>query len=146
MKKLIFIFALLAFLPLNVHAENIFNETDAFTVAKAVKLGRGTNGNTYSSGTLDRSGSGAELLKSCDKNCRSCNEETGTCSVCKSGYYLKNNACSACPANAACSNGIAFICNDRYYKSADKCASICTNVSCTAGTTPQAQANSCCCY
>ena len=145
MKKLAFIFAMLTFLPFIARAEIVLNETDAFTVAKAVKLGRGSSVGAYSSGTFGNSGSGAKLAKDCDKNCASCDTGTGTCSACKSGYYLTNNACSTCPANATCSNGIAFICNDKYYKSSDKCVGICTGVSCISGTSAKAENNSCCC-
>lgn len=146
MKKMIFIFAILAFLPLTSHAENILNETGAFTIAKAVKLGRGSGVSAYSSGKLNNSGGQTNLAKDCDKSCASCDRGTGKCSACKSGYYLTNNTCLTCPANATCSNGIAFICNDKYYKSGDSCVTICTNVSCSSGTSPTPTNNSCCCY
>ena len=93
MKKLAFIFAMLTFLPFIARAENVLNKTDAFTVAKAVKLGRGSSVGAYSSGTFGNSGSGTKLAKDCDKNCASCDTGTGTCYACKSGYYLTKNAC-----------------------------------------------------
>lgn len=146
MKKMMFIFTMLVFLPLTSHAENILNETGAFTIAKAVKLGRGSSVSAYSSGKFGNSGSGTKLAKSCVRNCASCNQETQECSVCRSGYYLTNGTCSSCPANATCLNGIAFICNDEYYQSSNQCVSICTGVRCVSGTTATPTNNRCCCF
>ena len=154
MKKLFLFAAFSALLPFALQAEEIFQNSSAFYVAKVVKLGRGDASATYFSGSLKDPSSSvghAELLEECDDNCRenSCNRQNGVCSACKSGYYLKNNICLTCPENASCSNGVTFICNNSYYKassSASSCSPICANVSCAAGTSPTASANSCCCY
>lgn len=53
-----------------------------------------------------------------------CETQNGnTCTKCKSGYYLLNNACLACPTNATCSGTSGFICKSGYYRSGDKCLS-----------------------
>ena len=146
MKKLFFILAVLSFLPFTANAKNTFNDNDAFVIAKVVKLGRGSTNSFYSSNSLAGNSSGkSELLKTCDKNCASCNTQNGVCGHCKSGYYLKNNVCVTCPGNATCSNGIAFVCNNKYYKLDDSCVAICTNVKCISGTSSKANDNSCCC-
>ena len=153
MKKLFLFAAFSALLPFALQAEEIFQNSSAFYVAKVVKLGRSSSSafsagsNIFNTGSMGH----AELLEECDDNCRenSCNRQNGVCSACKSGYYLKNNICLTCPENASCSNGVTFICNNSYYKassSASSCSPICANVSCAAGTSPTASANSCCCY
>lgn len=147
MKKLFFILAVLSFLPFKATANSVFDNNHSFVIAKAVKLGRSASKNIYSSSNLNNSGAGkSELAKTCDKNCADCNTLNGVCGHCKSGYYLKNNVCVTCPDNATCSNGIAFMCNNKYYKVNDVCLSICSNINCSSGTSPQAEANSCCCY
>ena len=146
MKKLFLILAVLSFLPFKATANSVSDNNNSFVIARAVKLGRSTSKSIYSSANLNNSGAGkAELAKTCDENCVSCNTQNGVCGHCKSGYYLKNNVCVTCPGNATCFNGIAFVCNNKYYASGDSCVAICTNVKCISGTTPKANNNSCCC-
>ena len=153
MKKLILFAAFSALLPFALQAEEIFQNSSAFYVAKAVKLGRSSSSAFAAGSNVFNTGSTghAELLKECDDNCleNSCNRKNGVCGACKSGYYLRGNTCVPCPANASCANGVTFICNNNYYKassSASSCSAICANVSCSAGTSPTSSANSCCCY
>ena len=151
MKKLFLFAAFSALLPFALQAEEIFQNSSAFYVAKVVKLGRGDASATYFSGSLEDPSSSvghAELLEECDDNCRenSCNRQNGVCSACKSGYYLKNNTCTKCPANASCSNGTSFVCGNYFTESTDSCLSICSNVTCVPGTTPYTQTDRCCCY
>lgn len=146
MKKATFILILLFVFALSTPAKSIFNDKEAFSITKAVKLGRSKLGNSfYSLPSGNKNNVKTEQLKQCDKNCNSCDTKTGICSYCKSGYYLKNNICENCPSNASCSNGIAFTCNDYYYQNNDSCVDICTNVSCANGS-PSRSKISCCCH
>ena len=137
MKKLLLTFIPLSLLSFVVHAQTPLIDKEAFTIARAVKLGRGSGTEDFFLSTLN-SFSSAELDKSsekyCDENCRNCNKETGICSFCTSGYYLKDNMCLLCPDNASCSNGEVFVCNNKYYKYENSCISICSNVKCITGT------------
>lgn len=142
MKKLMFIFTMLVFLPLTSHAEQPLKNNEAFIVAKAVKLGRG---NAYSTVGLNSLRPETSLAKDCDPNCLSCDETTGVCSKCKSDRYLKNNLCMVCPDNAVCYGDSSFSCNDEYYQSSNQCISICTGVRCVSGTTATPTNNRCCC-
>ena len=84
MKKYLLILAAFLLMPSVGSAETVFNDTGAFAIAKAVKLGRG---NAYSvSGMAELAGK-TELTKEipCDKNCTSCDNTTGTCSNCAGG-------------------------------------------------------------
>ncbi len=147
MKKLLFILAVLSFLPFKATADNVFDNNNSFLIAKAVKLGRGSTNGFYSSSSLaNNSVAKTELLENCDRNCVSCNTQNGVCGHCKAGCFLKNNVCVFCSGNATCSNGIALVCNNKYYKSGDTCIGVCTNVKCISGTSPTIKDYSCCCY
>ena len=110
-------------------------------LAKAVKLGRG---NAYSV-TAHAKISAWETGIDCHDQCKSCDTTTGTCSVCNTGYYLQNNICITCPANAQCDNGLDYVCANTFYKSRDECINICSNITCVDGTLPVASADKCCC-
>ena len=144
MKKLLLILSGLIFFAFESHAEIFLNSSDAFTVAKAVKLGRGHQ--FFYGKTSLNNGNFSSLAKDCEDTCADCDRKTGICSVCKSGYYLKNNTCTKCPANASCSNGTSFVCGNYFTESTDSCLSICSNVTCVPGTTPYTQTDRCCCY
>ena len=122
--------------------------------ARAVKLGRSTGSGTASGyqQVFDGGTSGGTHATFCPANCASCNGSS--CSRCKSGYYLKNGGCQACPANATCSGTETITCNTGFHRSATgttctECSDItvangtctacqavgntCTNVSCYYG-------------
>ncbi|MGN1080268.1 MAG: hypothetical protein ACI4TE_08885, partial [Alphaproteobacteria bacterium] len=147
MNKLFVILALLAFMPAEANAESIYNDSGAFVLAKAVKLGRGKAYSVAADAQINGNGGGGTINtdKSCDSQCTDCNTSTGNCNSCAEGYYLKNGKCVACPVNATCSNGETFICKDYYYKSGDSCQAICSGVSCTSGYKTATSADSCCC-
>lgn len=143
MKKYLFILAGLLYLLGQGEAE-----------ARAVKLGRSTGSGTASGyqQVFDGGTSGGTHATFCPANCASCNGSS--CSKCKSGYYLKNGGCQACPANATCSGTETITCNTGFHRSATgttctECSDItvangtctacqavgntCTNVSCYYG-------------
>lgn len=148
MKKLSFILALAALMPIgsSAQAETIFNTDQSFTVAKAVKLGRGNSYSVATDSTVNTGQGGQiETKKECSANCADCNTSTGKCNTCDSGYYLDNGKCVSCPSNASCSNGLSFTCNDYYYKSGNSCVGICNGVTCKSGYKAVSKATSCCC-
>ena len=148
MKKLFVFLTLMAFMPLNVKAEVRFDDTNAFRIAKAVKLGRSETASGAADVFINTGNSGLAEIdkgKDCSANCTTCDRTTGTCKVCKTGYYLKNGSCASCPSNASCSNGETFICNDYYRSSGDSCVDICNGVSCNSGYTTVSGTNTCCC-
>ena len=141
-KYLLMVFVLCCF-SFPVSAAKIFSDTDGFIIAKAVKLGRGR---AYSiDGTSTLNSGKTELSKNCDKNCADCNTDTGTCSACKSGYYLLNGSCKTCPANATCDGGNDYVCYSQYRKTSSGWLGICSGVTCKSGFTAVAHASSCCC-
>ena len=76
MKKLLFCFSLICcIVPMTVTAADLFNTSDSFKVAKAVKLGRGK---AYSVATVPgvNTGSGGTKIKECPENCAECNDST----------------------------------------------------------------------
>ena len=144
MNKLFVIFALLAFMPADARTESYTDDSGAFVLAKAVKLGRG-NAYSVAADTKINNGGTFDTDKSCDTHCAGCDKSTGKCNSCAEGYYLKNSKCVICPANASCANGDTFICEDYYYKSGDSCLPVCSGVICKTGYKTAAAADSCCC-
>lgn len=149
MRKLYVILALATFMPIvsSASAGSVFDTDHSFTVAKAVKLGRGNAYSITSETTISTGNTGTEVNKEkkCESTCSDCNKSTGLCNTCQSGYYLENGKCVSCPANASCSNGLTFTCNDYYYKSGTSCVSICNGVTCKSGYEAVSKASSCCC-
>ncbi len=145
MKKLFLFFILAGFFPLAIQAEQILQSSESFMTAKVVKLGRGSVNTGYSS--INLSAEYTELLEECDDNCleSSCNRQTGVCSACKPGRYLKNNLCLACPDNATCSGNSSFKCNASYRKAGETCLGLCSGVSCKSGFTATVKSDQCCC-
>ena len=108
----------------NARGEQIFQTKNTFTLAKAVKLGRARISAFDQIGTLTESSS---LSKGCSSTCYTCDTSTGTCTVCKSGYYLNGSGgCTSCPANATCDGSSAYTCASGYYDSGSGC-SACTS-------------------
>ena len=101
MKKLLFCFSLICcIVPMTVTAADLFNTSDSFKVAKAVKLGRGK---AYSVATVSgvNTGSGGTQIKECPENCADCDDST-SCKVCKSGYgQYKSGKCIPCPSHCS---------------------------------------------
>lgn len=138
MKKYLLFLCALCLLPATASAENIFNDTDSFTIAKTVKIGRERKASNTGISQLGSAGGKSQNAILCDANCASCNNTTGTCSMCKGNRFLNNNLCLVCPANATCKGTASFTCGNGYYKSGTACASCssamegCTK--CTSGT------------
>ena len=134
MKKLLLIAAFAVVLPYCADAaQTVFNDAGAFTVAKAVKLGRGkaykiNGGQSFGKGGFDET-------KSCCAHCANCNTKTGECTACETGFELKYGKCE----KKVCGNGT-------YERNGD-CVAICTGVSCNASQGYKAVAynDSCCC-
>lgn len=118
--------AIITFFPSAPSGAGIFNDDAAFTVAKTVKLGRGS---ASSFGDMSGLGSGStvEIVKDCDPRCISCNKSTGVCSKCDSSYYLSDNACTACPANATCNGSPDMTCPTPAYFQMDKKCYACSS-------------------
>ncbi|MGN1080374.1 MAG: hypothetical protein ACI4TE_09415, partial [Alphaproteobacteria bacterium] len=89
MNKLFVIFALLAFMPADARTESYTDDSGAFVLAKAVKLGRG-NAYSVAADTKINNGGTFDTDKSCDTHCAGCDKSTGKCNSCAEGYYLKN--------------------------------------------------------
>ena len=90
-------------------AENTLLSNNGFVIAKAVKLGRkAVNQNT--DWTNVNTGKN-ELFKDCnDPKCSKCDNSTGICMVCNSGYYLNNKLCQSC-SNIKINNGSCIQCS-----------------------------------
>ena len=150
MKKLhFFILAIaLCLASAAVQASNsLLRDKEAFTVAKAIKLGREKMAIGKNSIVLPPPRGEDELdLKDCDANCAegSCNRITGKCSKCISGRWLDKNLCWACPTYATC-NGLDFTCRTKYRKQSDRCVANCAGVSCKSGFVAVANSTGCCC-
>lgn len=113
----------------NARSEQIFQTKNTFTLAKAVKLGRARISAFDQIGTLTESSS---LSKGCSSSCYTCDTSTGTCTVCKSGYYLNGSGgCTSCPANATCDGSSAYTCTSGYYDSGSGCSACTTTGTCT---------------
>ena len=138
MKKILLFFLFCCFVPPTAHAnDSVFNTGEAFSLAKAVKLGRGKTSSFNEMNALNVT---SELLKNCDPDCISdyCDRNSGTCSRCLAGKFIYNNKCLSCPSNATC-NGVTFTCKNGYYKNSTQC-SPCTDIhdkciSCSNGST-----------
>lgn len=156
MKKILFILAVCMLCPVVKASSDTFNSEAAFTLAKAVKLGRGSTHFTERLSSLN-SNEIKNLSEKidCDANCSSCDDTTGTCSGCIRGRYLSDNMCPACPAQHYCDGKTAVPnCQDVFClagngpESNDNgccCVANCTGVTCMAGYTPTPNASGCCC-
>lgn len=136
-KYLLVIF--ISFLPFSVIAES--KKTEDFMVAKAVKLGRGKAYSISVGQEINTLKSG----KDCHEKCKICDGTTGLCSACDNGYYLQNNICISCPANAVCEDGQEYVCKNTFYKNGDECIDICSNIKCIDGISPVVSDDRCCC-
>lgn len=118
--------AILTFFPQAPSGAGVFNDGASFSVAKTVKLGRGT---ASSFGDMSDLGSGStvEIIKDCDPNCISCNKSTGICSKCNSSYYLYDNTCSTCPQYATCNGTPDMTCPAPGYFQMDKKCYTCSS-------------------
>ena len=98
----IFLLFLFLTLPVSADAADIFNNTDSFDIAKAVKLGRGKAYSVAADSGLNTGTGKTEIAKSCSSGCSDCNTSTGWCDACQS-RYAKDNAgkCHSCPSNCA---------------------------------------------
>lgn len=104
--------------------------TKPFQIAKAVKLGRGST--SYLSGTSRfQNGSESGLRFECDARCATCDENSGTCSLCSANYYISGKNCLPCP--------------DKHFCDGVKAVSNCDGVQCRSGTTPTPSDTGCCC-
>ena len=165
MKKLLLIAAFAAVVPFCADAASpVFDDAGAFTVAKAVKLGRGkaykiNGGQSFGKGGFDET-------KSCCAHCANCNTKTGECTACETGFELKNGSCveKQCDEHCtSCSKGTCYDCESGYelnngkcekiacgagtYEKNGSCVSICTGVTCNTakGFQTVAYDGSCCC-
>lgn len=150
MKKYLLFFAVLWFLPMTAAADYTFEDSNTFSIARAVKLGRDRSYSNAGNSTVDSRNTGSELseapqAKSCDVNCSTCDTKTGKCSKCKTGRYLYDNMCMVCPANATCNGTDTFSCAAQYRKNTRECTANCTGVSCKSGYTATSTASGCCC-
>ena len=94
MKKFLLFFLFCCFVPPTAHANDAaFNTNKAFSLAKAVKLGRGSS---YFGGGINAINTGATINndKKCEIGCQTCDTKTGKCSKCQSGYGMKNGYCT----------------------------------------------------
>lgn len=122
MKKYLCILTILCLLPPAAKASGCFNNSESFTVSKAVKLGRG--GTTFS-GMPPVPGGGSELedvpeQRGCSPaitGCRACTQTVSACSSCENGYRLTNG----------------------------RCIENCTGMICAAGYLPKSGTAGCCC-
>lgn len=122
MKKYLCILTVLCLLPFAAKASGCFNDSESFTVSKAVKLGRG--GTTFSE-MPPILGGGSELEETPEQiicspditHCRECAQNSSACSSCESGYRLSNG----------------------------RCVENCTGMVCAAGYSPKSGATGCCC-
>ena len=98
----IFLLFLFLTLPVSADAADIFNNTDSFDIAKAVKLGRGKAYSVAADSGLNTGTGKTEIAKSCSSGCSDCDTSTGWCDACQS-RYVKDNAgkCHSCPSNCA---------------------------------------------
>ncbi len=134
MKKLLLIAAFAAIVPFCADAASpVFDDAGAFTVAKAVKLGRGkayriSGGQSFGDSTFNED-------KTCCEHCVSCDKTTGKCLGCEEGYVLNEGRCEK------------LACGDGTYEKNGSCVSICTGVSCNTskGFKAVSYNTKCCC-
>ncbi|MBR1778294.1 MAG: hypothetical protein IJ752_06905 [Alphaproteobacteria bacterium] len=128
--KTFFVFLLLSCsLAFNAQAEQ-FLSNDSFQLAKAFKLGRDTDlGGGFSASRLTvksknsyQTSSSSSARQTCDSNCKQCDARIGQCHLCKTGFFLNNNRCIACPENSSCS-GRKFTCDAGFFKQNLSCLS-----------------------
>ena len=116
-----------------VNAAGIFNDSDSFVLARAVKLGRGSAAassaysdynnpgsiggsasNTCYTGTYN---AGKDGCKACDEamtGCKACDSKT-KCTACKDGYKLVNNKCEYIPTQADKDTDCIRYCGEGFY-------------------------------
>ncbi len=110
MKKLLTCLAvLLSVCAFDAAAENqkpLFDQDNSFTIAKAVKLGRGKS-SAYNMGANLNTGSGTQMdtSKKCDSSCSTCDTTTGKCTGCQTNYIPNGSGCSKCPTGTFASAG-----------------------------------------
>lgn len=125
--------AILTFFASAPSSAGVFDDGAAFTVAKTVKLGRGS---ASSFGDMSQIGAGStiETIKNCDPNCISCNKSTGICSKCDATHYLYDNACQTCPQYATCNGTPNMTCPTPGYFQMDRKCYACSSAiqHCTA--------------
>ena len=82
--------------------------------AKAVKIGRGVSGFSPLGRIIDTDKGDGDTRGLCPKNCASC-DASGKCTQCNSGFYISNNACTACSTinvgNGTCTSCSSSICD-----------------------------------
>ena len=155
MKKYLLIFAAFLALPSVGSAETVFNDTGAFVVAKAVKLGRGESIYSGETSTL----SGKQGATTIDDGCRSSSEcEKGQkCSKKQCVACADGEKCDTCPENYVgdgkggcriqCIKGQADceLCSKGEVYDGSKCRLPCDGVTCPSGTTCKNGTTSACC-
>ena len=116
-----------------VNAAGIFNDSDSFVLARAVKLGRGSAAassaysdynnpgsiggsasNTCYTGTYN---AGKDGCKACDEamtGCKACDSKT-KCTACKDGYKLVNNKCEYIPTQSDKDTDCIRYCGEGFY-------------------------------
>lgn len=156
MKKILFILTACMLSVSYARAADFFDGSAAFTLAKAVKLGRSNSHFTQGFSSLN-SNEIKDLPETidCDANCASCNTATGICSACAADRYLSSNMCPACPEKSYCDGktavpncqGVNCLANSTPVADNSGCCCIanCSGVTCKAGYTPVANATGCCC-
>jgi hypothetical protein len=94
MRIIVFILSILVFHPFEAEAETVFNDTQSFQIAKAVKLGRGKGNNDTTSASRRASRGGG-------KSDGSQNQYDS----CASEFYLSNGACIKICDGTTCKAG-----------------------------------------
>ncbi len=127
MKKFLLFLLFCCFVPPTAHAnDSVFNSNAAFSLAKVVKLGRGSSYSVQAAQEVAGNDVSAEIINPCDEHCTKCDLRTAVCSQCSEGRYLSNNLCPLCStipvSNATCSacsqsgKCTAATCKSGYYK------------------------------
>jgi len=123
MKILFFILSLVVFRPLQAQADTVFNDTESFTVAKAIRLGRESS-NNQTLGTSVRVGG----IGSGKTSAQSIVGGAGKTGCPTSNYKNASNQCKPCPSNGYCNGSDSWACKSGYFqsKSGNGSCTLCT--------------------
>lgn len=155
MKKCLLILAAFLLTPSAGSAETVFNDTGAFTIAKAVKLGRGKSAYSSDLATLGNGGGTAQIKDGCSASSEC--DKGQKCSNKKCVSCTDGEKCDTCPANYVgngqggcriqCIKGQADceLCAKGQVYDGSKCRLPCDGVTCPSGTTCKNGTTSACC-
>ena len=116
MKIIFFIMALLICHPFSAEAESVFDETQAFQIAKTVRIGREKNGIAYREVDLNSYASYAE--KAAPKvNCTA------------NAFVNSKGQCVTCTDHGVC-DGATIDCASGYFADDTGCVDICSGTVC----------------